>query len=190
MNFDTARDMQGRDTYASPLLSQAHALDALAQAELTVNGVSLGKTREDVRQALGEAEAVDERTDEGGETVYALRYPDMEVTLNAQETVVQVSLTHAGAAGPRGLCVGMTDRQALSLLRVDAPVYSGQNAALYLEGEAGDDPPYAYMDFFDGGRSAIRVGVRIDERTALAALVYIDIGQGVVEEIRLTLFEV
>ena len=103
--------------------------------------------------------------------------------------VREVVLTDERVSGPCGLHVGMDVREALALVRVDEPVRRGENAVLYLEGEAADDPPYAYMDFFADGRAAIRIGVRLENEANRFAMIYADVAADVIEELRMTIYE-
>lgn len=188
MNFDTAREIQMRNDFTpeNTLLAEANTHSALTQDELQVNGNALLELDEAALCAiLGAPEAAGEMEDETGALQRTLSFAGMEVTLNADGTAQQIVLTADTAAGPRGLRVGMDVREALSLLRADAPVYKGENATLYLEGEAGDDPPYAYMDFFADGRAAIRVGVRLAGETNRFAMLYVDLAENQIEEIRI-----
>ena len=193
MNFDTAREIQRHDTFTpeDTLLSEKNALTALTQEELTVNGQALlGLDEQALTALLGTAEAMGDQEDEAGAMRRTLSFAGLEITLDDGGTAQQIVLTDGTASGPRGLKVGMELRAALSLLRVDTPVYRGESTALYLEGEAGDDPPYAYVDFFEGGRAAIRIGVRLAEKANQPAMVYIDIADGCIEEIRIYTYEI
>lgn len=188
MNFDTAREIQGRDTFTpqDTLLARENALAVLTQEELQVNGNTLlGLDEAALCALLGAPEAAGEEEDETGAMQRTLSFAGVEATLDANGMVQQLVLADDTAVGPRGLRVGMEARDALALLRVDAPVHQGENATLYLEGEAGDEPPYAYMDFFADGRAAIRVGVCLAGEVDRFAMLYVDVADGRIEEIRM-----
>lgn len=190
MNFDTAREIQARNTFTPQdtltLLAPENTLAVLTQEELQVNGNTLlGIDEAALCALLGAPEAAGEEEDEAGKMQRTLSFAGVEVTLDTDGVARQLILADDTASGPRGLRVGMDVRDALALLRVDAPVYQDENATLYLEGEAGDEPPYAYMDFFMDGRAAIRVGVCLAGEVDRFAMLYVDIADGRIEEIRM-----
>lgn len=191
MNFDTAREMMMRDSFTpeNTRLSDAHAGKQAAQSDLTVNGKALLQISQSALiAAVGEAQQVRTEEDEAGNTRQVLTFEGMEAVVHA-DAVEEIAITDAAKIGPCGLRVGMDVRTALAALRVDAPVEKGKNATLYLEGEAGDDPPYAYMDFFEGERAAIRIGVRLEGETARFAMIYADVHADEIEEIRMVIYE-
>lgn len=188
MNFDTAREIQMRNSFTpeDTLLSGVNVRPVVVQENLTVDGKALLNLPESVLvAAIGEAQSVRDAEDETGAVRRVLLFEGMEATLDASGVTEEIVITGEEIIGPCGLRVGMDVREALALLRVDESVHAGKNAVLYLEGEAGDDPPYAYMDFFADGRAAIRIGVRLEGETTRFAMIYADFAGGVLEEIRM-----
>lgn len=192
MNFATVQEIAGRDTFTPKgELASANALDIVREDEATVDGLYLlGMDEAALIRTLGEAQGVQSTQDEEGKLERTLCYAGMEALLDARGRAIQIRITGEEIEGPRNINVGMTIAQALCSLRIDTGVYSGVNTTLYMEGEAADDPPYAYVDFFEDDRAAIRIGVRIEGETQEAIMVYVDIFQGVVEEIRLYLYTI
>lgn len=187
MNFDTAREIQMRDSFTpeDTLLSGVNARGIVTQEQLTADGKALLQISESALiAAVGEAAGEHAEEDDSGALVRVLTFDGMEATI-FDGAVQEIVITDGKIEGPCGMRVGMNAKEALALVRVDESVRAGKNAVLYLEGEAGDDPPYAYMDFFDDERAAIRIGVRLEGETARFAMIYADILGGVIEEIRM-----
>ena len=67
--------------------------------------------------------------------------------------------------GPRGLQVGMTAQAAAGLFRCDADVYAS-GGALYIEGEAYGEPPFAEMSAESDGEATIRYLCRMEDGEA------------------------
>ena len=67
--------------------------------------------------------------------------------------------------GPRGLQVGMTAQAAAGLFRCDADVYAS-GGALYIEGEAYGEPPFAEMSADSDGEATIRYLCRMENGEA------------------------
>ena len=70
------------------------------------------------------------------------------------EVVLGVTAT-GDIPGPRGLQVGMTAQAAAGLFRCDADVYAS-GGAIYIEGEAYGEPPFAEMSAESDGEATIR----------------------------------
>ena len=67
--------------------------------------------------------------------------------------------------GPRGLQVGMAAREAAGRFRCDADVYAS-GGALYIEGEAYGEPPFAEMSAESDGEATIRYLCRMEDGEA------------------------
>ena len=75
-------------------------------------------------------------------------------------------MTATGAIpGPRGLRVGMTAQAAAELFRCDADVYAS-GGALYMEGEAYGEPPFAEMSAESDSEATIRYLCRMENGEA------------------------
>ena len=117
-------------------------------------------------QALGEPNEVQTLPAGGGRI---LLYDGAAVRLGLDEATgaeVVLGVTATGdIRGPRGLRVGMTAQAAAGLFRCDADVYAS-GGALYIEGEAYGEPPFAEMSAESDGEATIRYLCRMDNGEA------------------------
>lgn len=131
--------------------------------DLTQNGRTvIGAEAYVLVQALGEPNEVQMLPAGGGRI---LLYDGAAVRLGLDEATgaeVVLGVTATGdIPGPRGLQVGMTAQAAAGLFRCDADVYAS-GGALYIEGEAYGEPPFAEMSAESDGEATIRYLCRMD----------------------------
>lgn len=191
MNYETALEMQGQSSYAPmQAIALANTQEALREAELTIKGASpLGMDERRAMEAYGEALSVAQEEDESAQTHRVWQYDGFSLLFDASDIVVEEVVIQGGqVVGPRGFYVGMPLSEALSQLRLDGAVYEQESATLYTAGEAVELPPYAVYDVFDPAHAALRIGVPMEEAAGSAVLMYCDIVQGKISEIRLSTY--
>ena len=143
----TAQEIAGRQRREAVLTASGAAV--FGADDLTVNGRAvIGAEAYVLVQALGEPNEVQTLPAGGGRI---LLYDGVTAT--------------GDIPGPRGLQVGMTAQAAAGLFRCDADVYAS-GGALYIEGEAYGEPPFAEMSAESDGEATIRYLCRMDNGEA------------------------
>lgn len=98
---------------------------------------------------FGEASNEDWAQDEGGQWLQTLDYPDASLVFSmdankANARLESLTLSGEGAIGPRGLVIGMSLHDALSLFRSDGTgTISDSSALLYGDGQT---PPFGTLE--------------------------------------------
>ena len=161
----TAQEIAGRQKREAVLTASGAAM--FGADDLTVNGRTvIGAEAYVLVQALGEPNEVQTLPAGGGRI---LLYDGAAVRLGLDEATgaeVVLGVTATGdIPGPRGLRVGMTAQAAAGLFRCDADVYAS-GGALYIEGEAYGEPPFAEMSAESDGEATIRYLCRMDNGEA------------------------
>ena len=161
----TAQEIAGRQRREAVLTASGAAM--FGADDLTVNGRAvIGAEAYALVQALGEPNEVQTLPAGGGRI---LLYDGAAVRLGLDEATgaeVVLGVTATGdIPGPRGLRVGMTAQAAAGLFRCDADVYAS-GGALYIEGEAYGEPPFAEMSAESDGEATIRYLCRMDNGEA------------------------
>lgn len=161
----TAQEIAGRQRREAVLTASGAAM--FGADDLTVNGRAvIGAEAYALVQALGEPNEVQTLPAGGGRI---LLYDGAAVRLGLDEATgaeVVLGVTATGdIPGPRGLQVGMTAQAAAGLFRCDADVYAS-GGALYIEGEAYGEPPFAEMSAESDGEATIRYLCRMDNGEA------------------------
>lgn len=141
----TAEEIASRQTPADNRLAVCNGEPMFSQADLQAMGRNvLGEPVAELVAALGEPAQVQALP---GATGRMLAYDGAAARcgLNeytGEEIVRAISVSSEQIRGPRGLTVGMTVQEAVALFRCDADVPSS-GGALYVEGEAMGEAPYA-----------------------------------------------
>ncbi len=151
----TAEEIARRQTGEALALANDEA--PLQEDDLRVLGAALGDPVAGFVAALGEPVEVQVLPGAAGRI---LLYEGAALTLRfdeqtGEERVMSVSVSGTGLSGPRGVTVGEGVREAAARFRCDADV-GALGGALYLLGEAGDEPPYGEAVAQGDGTLALR----------------------------------
>ena len=161
----TAQEIAGRQKREAVLTASGAAM--FGADDLTVNGRAvIGAEAYALVQALGEPNEVQTLPAGGGRI---LLYDGAAVRLGLDEATgaeVVLGVTATGdIPGPRGLRVGMTAQAAAGFFQCNADVYAS-GGALYMEGEAYGEPPFAEMSAESDGEATIRYLCRMENGEA------------------------
>lgn len=165
--LETAEELAARQD--SDLLIEANDRPLLTLNDLTVRGSrALGVPVAQLIAAMGEPADIQTLPQGSGRI---LLYDGAVVTLGfnemtGEEIVRAVSVSSDGFEGPNRLRVGMSLREAGSLMRCDQPIFS-RGGMLYLEGEAAGEAPYGELRAISAEEAMLTYACEAQGDTAL-----------------------
>lgn len=170
----TAQEIKARQE--SDMLIAANTHPLLTMEDLTVMGSrALGVAVDHLIAGMGEPDEIQTLPQGAGRL---LIYDGAVVTLGfnemtGEEIVRAVSVSNSATEGPNRLKVGMSLREAGSLVRCDAGVYS-RGGLLYLEGEALGEAPYGELRPVSANEMILTYACTAAEDIALLQAIVVD----------------
>lgn len=172
--LETAKEIASRQN--AEMTIAANNRSALDAQSLQVNGTkALGVPVAQLVGAMGEPRDIQTLPEGAGRI---LLYDGAVVTLGfnemiGEEIVRAVSVSSDAFEGPNRLLVGMTLREAGSLVRCDQNVYS-RGGTLYLAGEASGEAPYGELKAVSANEAMLIYACQAEGDTALLQVIAVD----------------
>lgn len=172
--LETAKEIASRQN--AEIMIAANDRLALDAQGLQVNGrKALGVPVAQLIAAMGEPRDIQTLPEGAGRI---LLYDGAVVSLGfnemiGEEIVRAVSVSTDAFEGPNRLLVGMTLREAGSLVRCDQNIYS-RGGTLYLEGEAAGEAPYGEMKAVSEREMMLTYACEAEGDTALLQVIAVD----------------